>query len=185
MSTPEKTETEYQLGVPVEGTPVDDANKLPKQGHKCCGGCCDVRRAVMIVNIVNATLLLFGMFGVLATNKLSGQAEDLYDDDEMLETLAEFSNSFPLGAFIAIQVVKILCSVAGIIGALKFNIYLTGVAAAAYCIDVLMALIEFSVGGIVYAALFAYPHFYFIKEVRAGIMSKENYHNEEMSCCCV
>ena len=185
-ATPEKTETEYQLGIPVkESGATGDVAKLPKQGHKCCGGCCDMRRGVIIVDIINVVLLTLGLFGVLATRNLSGQAEELYDDDEVQATLAEFATSFPLGAFIAIQAIKIVCSASGVVGALRYNIYFTGVAAAAYCFDALMALIGLNLGGVVYAVFFAYPHFFFIKEVRAGIMSKENYHNEEMSCCCV
>lgn len=73
----------------------------------------------------------------------------------------------------------------GIAGGYYYNIYMTGIAAAAYCFDVLLSLIQFNLGGVLYGAFFAYPHFFLIKEIRAGTMSKENYANEEMSCCCV
>jgi hypothetical protein len=50
--------------------------------------------------------------------------------------------------------------------------YLVGICAAAYCY-----FIRINIFGII-AALFVYPHFMFIKEVRQGIMRDKNYHNE-------
>jgi hypothetical protein len=48
-----------------------------------------------------------------------------------------------------------------------------------------MSLVAVNPIGLVLAALFAYPHFFFIKEVRSGIMSEANYVNVNQSCCCV
>jgi hypothetical protein len=31
---------------------IENSIQSQKQGHKCCGGCCDMRRAVIIVNII-------------------------------------------------------------------------------------------------------------------------------------
>jgi hypothetical protein len=31
---------------------IENSIRSTKQGHKCCGGCCDMRRAVIIVNII-------------------------------------------------------------------------------------------------------------------------------------
>ena len=76
-------EANYQLAQPdfVRGHPrgpgfenVSPSANSPlirheKQGHNCCGGCCDVRRAVSIVNLINAVLLLIGIAGVLAAKK--------------------------------------------------------------------------------------------------------------------
>jgi uncharacterized membrane protein YecN with MAPEG domain len=153
-----------------------------KQGHKCCGCCCDTRRAVIIVNLVNIVLLMIGMIVlIVAHNKVS---PDDYSDDKVKSQVQTFEN-VPLAALIAIPIVLMLCCVAGIVGANKYNIYLVGSAAVAYCVVFIMDLIAVNIVGAIIAALFAYPHFVFIHEVRRGIMSNETYHIEEQSCCCV
>mmetsp|Transcript_7748 Transcript_7748/g.12827 ORF Transcript_7748/g.12827 Transcript_7748/m.12827 type:complete len:190 (+) Transcript_7748:93-662(+) len=189
MSTdPVKSETQYQLGVPaVDGIAIPaggNNTSNAKQGHKCCGGCCDTKRAVIVVNIINIGVILMAVFSILATRSMSQQTDAVYDDDEVQAALAAFSEA-PIGIFLAVSGVKACISLAGIMGAIKYNVVLTGIAAAAFCFDAVVALIAFNVVGVVYAALFAYPHFFFIKEVRNGTMSVENYPNEVHSCCCV
>jgi len=173
---------DYQLATGGDGS---QQQQQPQQGHKCCGGCCDMRRAVIIVNLVNVVLLTLGLLSALATRKLAnnGYAPDT-DDDEFAAALEEFKN-LPWPTLIALQTLKIVLSIVGIAGAFKFNHILVALSMASYVFDAIMALIGFNVAGLLYAASFAYPHGFFIKEVRAGTMTKENYPNEESSCCCV
>jgi hypothetical protein len=153
-----------------------------KQGHKCCGFCCDTRRAVIIVDIVNLVLLLIGMIiVVVAHNNVN---PDDYNDDNTKTQVEKFQD-MPLGGFLAYAIVFMLLCVAGIVGANKYNVYLVGIAAVAYCVSFIFSIIQLNYLGMIVAILFVYPHFVFIAEVRKGIMSDENYHNEEMSCCCV
>lgn len=56
MSSTAKTEIDYQLAQ------SDHRHNGDKQGHKCCGGCCDVRRAVIIVDIVYIYLAIYELF---------------------------------------------------------------------------------------------------------------------------
>jgi hypothetical protein len=191
-TAPEKTlsETSYNLGVPVVGGTETDGNhnsnfsRGPMQGHKCCGGCCDMRRAVIIVNALNLVFVAVGLFRVLAMKKNSANANDMYDvdddDDEVVATMMEFGN-IPLAGFIVLTCARLLCSVIGIVGAVQYNIYMVGVGAAGYVIDAVMALVLFQLIGFFYYVFFAYPHLFFISEVRKGIMSKENYPNEDYS----
>jgi hypothetical protein len=55
-----------------------------------CGGCCDVRRATIIVNIVSAVQ---GVIGLIMLATVSTVATNLdasnYDDDEMKAAIAE------------------------------------------------------------------------------------------------
>lgn len=44
-------------------------------------------------------------------------------------------------------------------------------------------IIGYAIGAI-FTALFVYPSFCFVREVRNGIMTKETYPREEHSCCC-
>ena len=48
----------------------------------------------------------------------------------------------------------------------------------------MMLIVGYIIAGII-TALFVYPSFCFIHEVRSGIMSKETYPREEHSCCCM
>ena len=169
---------DYQLAAGNGG----DGRKL---GHKCCGGCCDVRRAVIIVNIINAVLLTLSLSSAVLMHKASGQMNvEGMDDDSFLAALEEFNN-FPIGGFLAIQTVKILLSVAGILGAVQFNQVGVGLAMFGYLFDAAMALVGFNLLGLLFPLMFAYPHGFLIKEIRAGIMTKRNYASEEYSCCCV
>lgn len=153
-----------------------------KQGHKCCGGCCDMRRAVIIVNLVNILLLVLGTMGTLSLLEINKSATD---DDKVAETLEEFNN-LSLAGFITTQCVKIVVSILGIVGAIRYNIILVGICVAMYAANCIWAAVFLNIAGVVYAVFFAYPHFFFMNEVRAGIMSQENYKvNEEQSCCCV
>lgn len=175
------SETQYALASAVGED--GKQQKQPKLGHNCCGRCCDMRRAVIVVNIVNLVLVAMGLFSVLAARAASANADQV-DDDELSSALEEF-RSLPLGAFLAIQITKIVLSVVGIVGAVKFHQIMVGLSMAAYAFDAVAALIGLNVVGLLYAGFFAYPHGFFIKEVRDGIMTKENYPNEEFSCCCV
>jgi hypothetical protein len=186
MST---TETEYQLGVPVEDAVEDGLSKAPvhtgttKQGHKCCGGCCDVRRAVIIINLVTIAMTILALMGSLSLRQMD--SGEVYPDDDVNQAnIAELTNA-PLGVMIAHVVIKIILSTLGVLGAMKFNMYMVGLAAASYFFDMVLGFIGLSVIVVVTQALFLYPHFFLIKEIREGIMSKENYPVEKQSCCCV
>jgi hypothetical protein len=128
--------------------------KGPKRGHKLCSGCCDVRRAVIIVNMVVGGLTLLVFIFVFP--------------------LAIVFAPFPLAP----------CAL-GIMGAIQYNVYMVGAAALHICVVIGFALSNFNIFGVALFAFFLYPHIFFIKEVRDGIMSKENYGNERHSCCCV
>ena len=169
---------DYQLAAGNGG----DGRKL---GHSCCGGCCDMRRAVIIVNIINTVLLTLGLFGVVAARRASNNVDASQLDDDTLQDALEQFKELPLGGFIVIQTIKILLCLAGIVGAVKFNQVAVGLAMVGYLFDAMMALIRFDLIGLVIAGFFTYPHVLFIKEVRDGLMTKENYPNEKQSCCCV
>ena len=183
------SDTKYQLQTPVVEGEVVDSSKVGgvKQGHKCCGVCCDTRRAVIIVNLVNIGLTAIALFGIAFAKanveNIQNNADQI-DDDELMATLEGF-NDLPLGTIIAVAILRIAASACGVAGAYFYNIWLVGISALAYVLEFIFSLIGLQIDGAVIAALFAYPHYFFIQEVRKGIMSKENYPNEEHSCCCV
>jgi hypothetical protein len=90
-----------------------------------------------------------------------------------------------MGVMIALTAVRIIANGLGIYGAVTYNIWMVGVSLLVYCFDFVMGVVAVNVLSLVMVGLFAYPHFFFIKEVRSGVMSEANYVNEKQSCCCV
>jgi hypothetical protein len=182
-------EVGYVLAQPEkDGITVDaTAMRTGKQGHAFFGGCCDVRRAVIIVNIISASFAFIGlvtMGSFMAATSASSSVT--YDDDEVQEAMAAFNEaSLSMGVAIALIAIRMIANGLGIYGAVTYNIWLVGVSLLVYCFDFVMGAVTGNLIGLLMAALFAYPHFFFIKEVRSGIMSEANYVNEKQSCCCV
>jgi hypothetical protein len=162
--------------------------KPRKQGHTCCGCCCDVRRAVIVVNLLAGTYLLMIVQWIVAVVAL----RDEYNYTFWVLLVMNCLQLVPVGM--------------GIFGAVYYNGWFIGVASLHYTlqflfycnvslydaidlaglIDVPLAMpIDEPFATAVAMALCAYPHFMLISEIRGGIMSPENYENEQHSCCCV
>jgi len=129
--------------------------------------CCDVRRATIIVNIICVILALIEIFVYLAIGGNTGQ--------------------------IVLLLITCVMSAGAIFDAIKFRWFLVA-------LNVPYMLISNLVGAVLAGAysglplqiftlllivLFIHPQVMFIREIRSNIMSKENYVNEKMSCCCV
>jgi hypothetical protein len=179
-------EVAYVLAQPEKDGIAIDATAMGtgKQGHSCCGSCCDVRRAVIIVNIITIT---FASLGIVTMGGLMAASSASYDDDEVQEAMSAFNEgvNLSMGIAIAFAAIKIIANSLGIYGAVKYNIWMVGVSLSVHCVDFVMGVFALNAAGLVMGALFAYPHFFFIKEVRSGIMSEATYVNEKQSCCCV
>ena len=99
----EKGETEYQLA-----QPVGDSSEKIKQGHNCCGGCCDVRRATIVVNLVNLGLVGLQVMTLISVKNAAGYLNNV-DDDEVQAALGEYPENVRLGgvfAFIGLNVCR-------------------------------------------------------------------------------
>jgi hypothetical protein len=178
MAEPEKVDTAFvtfEQGHPALGSRV-------KQGHKCCGDCCDVRRAVIIVNLISVFSVVFGL-ALFA----SALARSDFEEKMSGQTVG-----------MVIVILEMVFYGMGVYGAISYNQWLVASALALYSALVVysIALVVNSVlmadefwyfyfFGILRNALFAYPHWFLIQEIRSGIMTVENYPNEKHSCCCV
>ena len=138
-----------------------------------------MRRAVMIVNCVNASLLVVGLLSFTFISSGGGAV----DDDEVEEAFTSLNAG--MAALITITAIKLAISLLGIYGAYAYNALLVGICGVSYALEAVLALFTLNIGSLIYCGFFAYPHFYFYQEVKAGIMSKENYENVKYSCCCV
>jgi hypothetical protein len=108
---------------------------------------------------------------------------------------ADYSVNAPVpqyGALLVLYCLELVPVGMGLFDAVDYNVYLIGIAALFYtlkclyyCTTLLDANHAFDLSMPIAMAFFAYPHFMFISEIRGGIMSRENYENEQHSCCCV
>jgi len=173
-----------------------------KVGAKCCGCCCDYRRAVIVVTIIGIVVGVMNLITILTVSAVG--AAGAIEDDKVEEV---YKDSAPfLAAFTA---VALLASICGLVGALKFNTCLVAVDLVWMAVNFIVgAVVSMSnandvdalqddqvdykpnpIGDIIFSAvitsLWMYPLVGFIMEVRKGIMSRETYPREEHSCCCV
>jgi hypothetical protein len=160
------------------GEAVGVAGMRNKQGHSCCGGCCDVRRASIVLDIMSLVSLVINVFALSAVSTSS-----IFDDDEVKQKLSEGMPS--AGVMIAIFVFEIVLLGITVWGAVSFSAPKVMVGLVVYSIGVLTSMFSLNLVGVVVNVFFAYPHYFLYKEIKDGIMSKDNYYNEEQSCCCV
>lgn len=158
-------------------------------------GClCDMRRAVIAINIIGISFAFIGVvFAVIGL----AFAEDIKQDD--LAKDMELHNSFVygqvgtqiiLGLSLGIGLLSILIYSLGIYGAAKFNICLVGTTTVYHALNFAAALGQLilnfdalSAFGLIMSALFLYPHFALWRYMQRGIMTEENYAVERRTCC--
>mmetsp|Transcript_36601 Transcript_36601/g.54574 ORF Transcript_36601/g.54574 Transcript_36601/m.54574 type:complete len:200 (-) Transcript_36601:198-797(-) len=176
-----------------------------KQGHKCCGGCCDMRRAVIIVNLLMIFFTLIWLVFVLAarnvytasgggmindtTSSSTIAGDDMWKTDDGVYSPYDSSTtemSKPHFAFmIFLCFLHLAGSGAGIYGAFKYDKIAVICSLAVYMISTCYGLFTVQLIALFLNGFFAYPHIFLIREMHMGIMTEENYINEEFSCCCV
>ena len=163
--------------------PVIDGSEVPivagKQGHSCCGVCCDVRRAVIIVNCIMIFLVALDMFVALVVARAEFDDDD--DDDEITEAI----RIIPWGGRVWIQIIEVLLYGVGVWGALVFSSWQVYFALTMHSINFMANLSSFHLFSLLAAGFAAYPHVFLIQEISSGLMTRENYVNEEQSCCCL
>ena len=160
-----------------------------KEGHRCCGGCCDVRRAVMIVNSVMIVGLTFGTIAlVLGIEAMTSQVGNPDDDaaQKAAEQLAASTVDTSQLIFMLVfaNIAQIICYGVGIYGALAYNECMVIISLCAYCVNAVGNIMMLNFVGFITVGLFAYPNIFLLKEIKAGTMTPDNYPNER-HCCCV
>ena len=174
--------------------PIDGIHRGERRGHSCCGCCCDMRRAVIIVNIINIILAFIGLIGFSVLVADTNNSE-VVSDGENSTTFVGIDDDYTLGeyeivkGFAPLVIILVLLSIVGfalgIVGAMRYKVWMILVAIVVYCISAFMELLSLNLVGFAVTALYAYPHFVLVSEIRRGIMTKETYHMEQQSCCCV
>ena len=127
---------------------------------------------------------VLGVITMASVASLSNLTDDSVSYTE--EELAAFEGvSGNIGLVVAYTLARMLFNVLGIWGAYSYTVWPVGASLAVFGLEFVSALVVLHLPGAIYYACFAYPHVYLIMEMRNGIMTKETYHNEQHSCCCV
>ena len=179
----------------TEGTMTPpEQEKAVKQGRSCCGCLCDMRRAIIILSVLGT------FFQVLAIvfNKLftfDFALDDIEDEDDRRRIEDLFS------LHIGMTCLAIAGFIMAIIGGIKFKrrpvIMNMMIMVATFLVNAITFLNaandidEFDygpvnmIGSIIGVVMSLYVHISFLRKMRMGIMTPENYPREEQSCCCV
>lgn len=143
-----------------------------------------ISRAVFVVDIVSIVLTLLGTILFLAgAEAIQGTAVQS-DDETVNDATVAFQNAHR-GPIVVVLLVSVVCYAAGVYGALQFAPPFVWTAAICHVVAFIGNLASLNVIGVILEACFVYPHAVFIREMRAGVMTPDNYVNEVHSCCCV
>eukprot|EP00533_Pseudo-nitzschia_delicatissima_P007316 CAMPEP_0116082800 /NCGR_PEP_ID=MMETSP0327-20121206/2920_1 /TAXON_ID=44447 /ORGANISM="Pseudo-nitzschia delicatissima, Strain B596" /LENGTH=195 /DNA_ID=CAMNT_0003573619 /DNA_START=82 /DNA_END=669 /DNA_ORIENTATION=- len=167
-----------------------------KQGAKCCGCCCDYRRAVIVMAIIGISFAALSLILTLAGVGAGAAAMNALDDDEVIAAVAE--GTAGMGILVGATVVAVLFYVFQLFAALKYNVCMLYTVVVFELISLALNIYQATVaqttaGGVTIAiiinclicALIIYPTAGLIKEIKEGIMSVETYPREAYSCCCM
>ncbi len=166
-----------------------------KQGKKCCGFCCDFRRAVIVMAILGmieyTVLIVITSLGISYGVAL---AQEAVDDDVLLAS--GIGVAVGSGVLAAIYVVGIFFQIFMLFGALKYNVCMLATVIFFQLVGLgydISNSVTYYTGGqqigaiiaqIILAAIYIYPTAGLLMEIKNGIMSPETYPREAYSCCC-
>mmetsp|Transcript_11711 Transcript_11711/g.26190 ORF Transcript_11711/g.26190 Transcript_11711/m.26190 type:complete len:133 (-) Transcript_11711:473-871(-) len=102
-----ETEASYQKAPELEAEGVVVSGK---RGKICCGACCDMRRATIVVNIVNLCFLGVALMGMIAalsvSSNLDKYSDDALFDDEFESDLNDLKGLGIVGIFVVLVLVS-------------------------------------------------------------------------------
>ncbi|CAB9503645.1 expressed unknown protein [Seminavis robusta] len=167
------TATTQSVAAPL-GAPVEDLKRV-KQGHSFLGCLCDMRRAVIMINILGVGLGIAGLLTVILVDK--------YGDKEEQKV---FLNGYDIWALIAIQAAVCVGHFSGLMGAVNFSICPVTITILMEIAYAVLSGLDQNWIGLGVSIFFIYPHVFLCYELAKGIMTPENYFRQErQSCCCV
>ena len=176
---------------------VDESiDQQQKQGHSFCFCCCDVRRATIVVNLINILSSIITLASVVEVHREAQELEETGNEDE-ISGIHQMKEG--MQAIVVIAIIGWLLSFAAIWGALKFRFF-------PILINVIYMVVSFFASGVIltitsrqhepfefYAlnwiinaistGIYIYPQIMYLLEVRSGILSAETYDREKKWCC--
>ena len=172
----------------IDGEPLEESTDFKRVSHLCCGVCCDLRRASLIVNGIYFLLTILGLCLILTGQpyvsiSLFRQIDNMkqaYDDDEFI---AENTQT-PMLIF---GLVRASCGMVfswvGIAGALWYNKWLVLATALWMCADIVASIVFYDWMGLVVVIILAYPNIGLFEALHRGTITRQTYGVEEYCCC--
>lgn len=156
-----------------------------REAQLCCGCCCDLVRACIIVNIL---YLCYSVFFIFASwwglAWIQGIELSNRDDDVGYDIMAELAESDGYLIVVIIQLTTgMLFASIGIIGSSRFIKAPVLACAIWYCIDLAVSGYQRVWPSVLMKGFFAYPHFALFVALKNGKITRENYMVERHCCC--
>jgi len=167
----------------------DEINKADRgrQSDLCCGFCCDLVKACLIVNGLYAFILTFLLTVSLLevpyidlAFKLNASSE-YYDDDYYADAFLDRNGVIDLVQTCA----GIAFALTGVLGAAQFESPVVIVTCVGYVLYSLSSIARGRYPGALLAGFMAYPNIALYLAIRSGSMTREAYEKgTEAHCCC-
>ena len=184
----------------------NNGSSQTRKADLCCGCCCDLVRACIIVDVfdilLSIMLVVLSVLGLEIDDRFintidfsvyndSNNNDDMMvidDDDDNNEMVRQDDNSDRLLMSVTVITIMtgcgILFSFIGILGAYKLQKYLVLCTAIWYCVDFIRSAVTLQWVNSVVVACFAYPHFALFMALRKNKITRGNYSATEKHCCC-
>jgi hypothetical protein len=155
-------------------TIVDNRNRTNNDCNwstKCCGCCCEMREAVIAVNMISIGMAVMAIgleiVGIKLINSPSFDIE-AFDDDTTKGAINNIQDyaSILVPIIIAANVVFIIVNSLGVYGANKNKIWPVAVSLGGHILYLGISIFMINFIGIIVASSFAYPHIFFIRELK-------------------
>jgi hypothetical protein len=167
-----------------------------KQGLKCCGCCCDFRRAVIVMALIGIVISVISLILLVSGAAVMGVAAANANDDIMASGLAAGTVAFTV--VIIIYVIVALFYIFQLMAAIKYNVCMLGTVVVFNAIFFILSITNYIMnsysagalaGNLIFSVIFfgleIYPTVGLLREIKAGTMSAKTYPREAYSCCCM
>lgn len=171
--------------VPHASPDFNDYQMQERQGHLCFGCLCDMRRAVIAVNIVSIAIAVFELCMLIVFLVLYDEITSNPDGSGPVGWISvnQYVSKQVVGTAIGVCFLAIAFYAIGIRGASKFNRSMVSTTLMYHCVSGIFNLLVLNIFGLLLSILFAYPHVMLLMALRNGTMSAENYAKEKRGCC--
>ncbi|KAL3931022.1 MAG: hypothetical protein SGBAC_011501 [Bacillariaceae sp.] len=183
--------------------------QMGRENHLYFGCCCDVRRAVVAVNLLTifllfALLVSFEVYVRIMHEPLGSLTKEVFPEgwhsihgnnvEEESSDYAAIRDSphrhlflYMLQRYMDVWVlVGIVLHSVGVYGAIKFKSWAVQVAGIAYALPLVLSIVYFNPAVfVVSGCLCLYPHLVLLKEITEGVMTPYKYEYTNACCVCV
>ncbi|CAB9501706.1 expressed unknown protein [Seminavis robusta] len=156
----------------------DTVIKEPKLGHSFFFFLCDMRRAVVLLDSIGIVIGVV-MLGVEINAYMTGS-----DDFKMPLMADSTAREHGFGVIMVLKCISIVCHLAGIRGAMRFQICPLSFATLWDFIYGVLAMYDSYWIGFTKSLLVLYPHVVLCSEINQGIMTPETYGPREKQSIC-